>query len=115
MTAPNYTDKDVVLGVTRDKIKELITGEATMESSLGQIILNLWDVRDKAREVAALQDKAIHKSASWVWVLEKLWMVVLQAKETGSMPKFVVIERALADIEVEKAKRDGSNKQGEEK
>lgn len=128
MTSPNYEDKDRVSGMELKTLrsiasqtlfdKDFLTHEESARNSwvrVARVAVRLWEGRDKAREIAALQDKAIHKSAGWVWVLERLWMAVLQAKNTGFMPKFSGVDKALDNIEVEKAKRDGSNKQGEEK
>lgn len=72
MTAPNYTDKDEVNGVSKEQLKgfsKLNYGRPTM---IAEIALALWDARDSARETAALQDKAIHKALPRTYALEEV-------------------------------------------
>jgi hypothetical protein len=107
MTAPDYTDKDVVQGMTKTHLKNLAhlyrdakpsePHRLLIKGLLGAF-LETWEERDKARGTAILQDAGIHGMQKRNWVLEKLLMAVRKAKETGYMPNFVVIDDALADV-----------------
>jgi len=72
VTAPNYTDKDVVGGLSRQNIKELADPNYGSEPALAKTALLLWKARDSARQTAALQDAAIHKALPRMMILEKL-------------------------------------------
>lgn len=69
MTVPNYTDKDEVNGLTRADIRSYDCQFGS--GQLASAALILWEARDQARETAALQDAAIHKSMIRLHALEK--------------------------------------------
>lgn len=73
MTAPDYKDKDEVGGMSRVDIAIMDNpNEWSPKTILARAALLLWDARDSARETAAMQDAAIHKSLPRMMLLEKL-------------------------------------------
>ncbi len=90
MTAPNYTDKDEVLGITRANIVGAISSDTTnttVEGRLAKVALELWDARDSARATAALQDEAAHKIQPRMMKLEqflKAWDKIHSQADPGS-------------------------------
>lgn len=80
MTAPVYTDKHEVFGMTKEQIKEaahdyrnarLQSPDEMLVKTLANAALELWAGRDQARETAALQDAAIHKQVIHTHAMEK--------------------------------------------
>lgn len=62
MTAPNYPDKDKVMGKTYAELKTMIPGFIS-HKDLMAITLKLWDARDSARGTAIMQDEVIQKAS----------------------------------------------------
>lgn len=108
MTAPVYDDKDRVEGLLLSSLisqseEDLIEKDTLSHADsahntrvrLARTARALWRERDKARETAALQDAGIQAAQAKMWLLEKMFMAVEACMETGYMPKFTALEKAV--------------------
>lgn len=117
MTAPNYTDKDVVRGVRLKHIKRVADrelfgpGEADKENihhdalvHMARTAVLLWRARDQARETADLQDAAIHKGLPRLHALEKVLKAAWKLEQVVPRGDFMEMSKALFEIRELEAK-----------
>ncbi len=96
MTAPEYNDAHEVKGVTKQILQDMADPNSfTRESVVATAALALWDARDSARQTAALQDAAIHKTQGRLWALTKLRQAIVSFQERGYESGFKEMNEAI--------------------